>query len=74
MIITAVSGLILLGVGHLFIRKNRKAILLIVATLVLSPFLGIIPLPVSLVTAAAYAALYVYQLFDVWKLTERQII
>lgn len=73
-IITALSGIIILGIGHLYIGQTIKGVMLIAASVVLL-FAGSFWLfgPWTVFgTIAAVVGLYIYQLVDVWRMLRRQ--
>lgn len=69
LIITALSGIIILGIGHLYIGQTLKGVMLIaasVAFLLVGNWL-FIDLWVTFGSIAAIVGLYIYQLVDVWR-------
>lgn len=75
-IITALSGIIILGIGHLYIGQTIKGVILIAASVVLLFFGGsfswLFGSWTFLGTIAAVVGLYIYQLVDVWRTLRRQ--
>lgn len=66
-IITALSGIIILGIGHLYIGRTIKGVILIAASVVLLLVGNWFGLGVLLGAVAAGVGLYIYQLVDVWR-------
>lgn len=73
-IITALSGIIILGIGHLYIGRAIKGVVLIAASVALilaGSFMLFGPWTI-LGTVVAVVGLYIYQLVDVWRTLRRQ--
>lgn len=66
-IITALSGIIILGIGHLYIGQTIKGVVLIAASVALLLVGNWLDLWVMFGAIAAIIGLYIYQLVDVWR-------
>ena len=73
-IITALSGIIILGIGHLYIGQTIKGIILMAISvgLLLGGSFLFVGLWMTLGMIAVVACLYIYQLVDVWRTLRRQ--
>ena len=75
LVVTALSGLVLFGIGHLYVGRISRGIILIVTSVVL--YLSIFSLPVGraydsvlVVLIVIDVGVYFFQLYDIWNITK----
>ena len=71
LVITALSGLVLFGIGHLYVGRFTRGVMLVVVSVAL--YLGMFSLPFGRAYDPAVTALviigvgvYFFQLYDIW--------